>query len=138
MNGCISPNLSSAIGDFDAVYLGSETYRLSLRGTRYLTTATILEYLNLPISHRLLKVELKHTDNAYPPADSTDSWTYLLRRMGIENLYNTLRSGSALTVSDVLETFDDSFVSGHTVYRLSGTQTTATDRVWPTFYIQAL
>jgi len=128
--------LPSSIGDFDAIYLGSGTYFLSLKGTKYLTGASVTEYLALPIPHRLLKIELKHTDNA--DADSTDSWTYQIRRTGIQNLYNTLRSGSSVTVSDIFETFDDSFVSGPTVYRLYCTQTTATDRIYPSFYIQAL
>lgn len=130
--------LPSVIGDFDALYLGSETYLLSLRGTKHLSGATTTKYLGLPISHRLLKVELKHTDNADPPADSIDSWTYQLRRLGINNLHNTLRGGSGITASDVIETFDDSFVSGPTTYRFYGTQTTATDRIWPTFFIRAL
>lgn len=126
----------SAIGDFDALYLGSSIYQLSLRGTKYVTGATITEYLRIPIPHRLLKVEIKHTDNAN--ADSSDSWTYQLRRSGIENLYNTLRSGTAVTVSDILETFDDSFVSGWAMYRFYCTQTTATDRIYPTFFVEIL
>ena len=86
----------------------------------------------------MLKIELKHTDNAAIPADSTDSWTYQLRRLGINNLYDTLRAASGVTVSDVIETFDDSFVSGPAIYRLYFTQTTATDKVWPTLFIRAL
>jgi len=130
--------LPSVIGDFDAVYIGSETYLLSLRGTKYFTGAAITEYRGLPIPHRLLKLEFKHTDNADPPADSVASWTYQLRRLGINNLYNTLRGAAGVTVSDVIETFDDSFVSGPAMYRFYHTQTTATDRIWPIIFIRAL
>lgn len=130
--------LPSVIGDFDALYLGSEVYQLTIRGIKYRTGAPSILYLGLPIPHRLLKAELKHTDNADPPADSEDSWTYFIRRLGIGNLYNVLRSGSGIVASDILETFDDSFVSGSTIYQLACIQTTVTDRIWPTFYIERL
>lgn len=138
MNCPLQPSLPTVIGDFDALYLGSETYCLTLRGTKYRTGPPSILYLTLPIPHRLLKAELKHTDNADPPEDSVDSWTYFIRRLGIGNLYNVLRSGSGIVASDILETFDDSFVSGSTIYQLSCLQTTGTDRIWPTLYIESL
>jgi len=129
--------LPSSIGSFDADFLGSGVYALSPRGaTKFYTGATLTKFLELPYSHRILKVELKHTDNA--DADSTDSWSYQIRRQGIWDLFNTLRSGTAVTVSDVLETFDDSFVSGATIYRIYCTQTTAADRIYPTFFVEIL
>ncbi len=127
--------LPTSLGDFQVISLGSGVYLLSPL-EKYVTGATIEEYYRFPHPHRLLKISLKHTDNAN--ADSTDSWSYQFRNLDINNLWNTLRAGSSLTVSDILETFDDSFRFGSTVYRLYATQTTATDRIYPSWYIEVL
>lgn len=130
--------LPAEVGDFECRYMGGDIYRLTIRGTqKYIeqTGAQVNTRLEFPFGHQLLKIELKHTDNA--DDDSTDALTYAILYRGVANLMNALRSGSGVTASDVLEVFGDEYIHSETVY-LFETNTTNTDRIYITMYIRAL
>lgn len=132
------PKLPTEAGDFDCRYLGNDIYRLTLRGsTKYIgqTGAQLYTYLEFPFPHQLLKAELKHTDAS--DADSTDAFTYAISHRGVSNIFNSLRSGSGVTASDIMEVFGDEYIHSETVYLIE-TNTTNTDRIYITLYIRYL
>lgn len=128
--------LPSAIGDFEAINIGQLIHKLTLRGTKYITGATQTIRLDLPVAHRLMRLELKHTDNT--DADSTDAFEYRWRRKGINDLYTTLRGDPAASANSVIEHFGVGYESEGREYILYLNPTTATDRIYPTLYIQLL
>lgn len=140
MSGGGSPlkKLPAEAGDFECRNMGGDIYRLTMRGaTKYIaqTGAQVNTRLEFPFGHQLLKAELKHTDSA--DADSTDALTYAMLYRGVANLMNSLRSGSGVTASDILEVFGDEYIHSETVY-LFETNTTNTDRIYITLYIRLL
>jgi len=131
--------LPTATGNFDVKHIVGNIYLLTLRGeTKYIgqTGAVVTTHLTLPHVHRLLKLELKHTDNV--DADNTDALAYYFNHIGIGNLFYTLRGAAAATIADILETFeDDLYIHPNTVYQLV-TNTTNTHRLYVMLYIESL
>lgn len=69
--------------------------------------ADITKYFSIPFMHKLHRVELKHTDNAY--ADSVNALTYTLKYGSTYNntLLFTIISNTGTIVSDTAHLFSD-------------------------------
>ena len=131
--------LPQVIGDFDVQRVNYDRYKLTLRDTKYIeqTGAKVSTYLDLPVAHHLETVILKHTDSS--DVDCTDALTYAVKKRLLigKNLYVTLRSGSAVAASDIVETFGDKYSIPLTRYLIE-TDTTNTDRIYPTITVRVI
>lgn len=130
--------LPNTVGDFSVRNLGLNKYELApLASDGYIvqTGAAVTTYLELPVAHELIRVELKHTDNV--DADSVDALTYSIARRATGNIFLVLASGAAVVVADIIETFGEDYPFGSSYYRLV-TDTTNTDRIYPIVIIEAL
>lgn len=112
-------------------HLGDGRYRLELP---YITCtgADVEQIINIPFMHQLLKMELKHTDNAN--ADANDALTYSLYQRYHANTWAIITIITDSTASDMT----DEYVS---YYKLRGeyrllVNTTNTDRAHITFFIR--
>ena len=126
--------LPSIVGSFEVKSIGGNYYEFTPASVT-MTGSAVLTYLELPIRHRLLRFELKHTDSS--DVDSVDALDYSLARRITSNLFLVMASGRAITDSDIIETFGDDYPAGSTYYRTS-LDTTNTDLIYPLFIIERL
>lgn len=127
--------LPNTVGDFKVSPLGGNLYALEpTTGYILQTGAAVTVYLELPVKHRLVRVDIKHTDSA--DADSTDALAYSISKRHTGNIYIVLAADAACVVSDVIESFGEDFPMGNTNY-LIVTTTTNTDRLYLVFVIEA-
>ena len=110
-----------------------------------MTAAAVENQLFIPFSHKLLRLELHHTDAAF--SDSTDSLTVkFYRKQGTvltlnkyEMDYVPSKAYSGAGTAKIIITFaiGDSFLTEPCIYTLS-LNTTNLDKVCPVLYVEGL
>jgi len=119
-------------------YLGKRIWYLDPYPTRYMTMTASVVTLDafVPIPHRLVRVEVKHVDASN--ADNSTSTAYIFSRIDPDSGTNTIMDANpALITSEHLAPFGEGWEYSSGVYRFSA-NTTATHRIYPSFYIQEL
>jgi hypothetical protein len=126
-----------ALSNLNDEYLGKNIYELTLKvgGQKYIgaTGSDVITVFNIPFPHKLLKVEVKHTNSSN--VDSTDALTWELVREMVSGLNVSMVSYTASVSSDFIETFGEEFVYPAKSYQFKQ-NTTNTDRVYVIFTIQ--
>jgi len=134
-------DIKSLIDNVDVTYLGKNLYEIVLKqtGNRYInqTGSNVALTFKFPFAHRLVRVELKHTDSS--DADSTDALTWSLKRAFPDGLWLSIIAFTGSTVTDFFETDDlgEQAEFPNMEYQLN-TNTTNTDRCRVIMTIQLL
>lgn len=122
--------------DFIYKFLGKKLYELTLRGDYVPQTgADVIKMLEVPFCHRLVRVEVKHTDGS--DVDSTAAFTWSLSRRTTKNLYSKIVGYSASVVTDFVEAFGETYEYPNMEYKLV-TNTTNGHRIYLKMTIQLL
>lgn len=135
------PRLSSAIGDFDSVYIGGDVYLLTPRPTAYLSGgAWVTIDAKLPIPHRLVRLHVIHRDSI--DGSSSDSWRIFLRKyVQLHSKTDEIKIFDMInqtTVKEIEYFFPSNNIYGSSMYQFRANLGAATDRVYPHLYIQLL
>lgn len=122
---------------FSQKYIGGKKYELTLKPPQYIlqTGSAVTTNIYIQMPHRLIKVEVKHTDSSN--ADSTASLTWSLTRAIANNLLEKLINYVSSTVTDFIEKFGEGYEFPDMQYQLI-TNTTNTHRIYPKITIQLL
>jgi len=125
------------LDDFDDRYLGKRLFELTLKSPFYVaqTGSAVTKIYKIPYNHRLVKVEVKHTDGN--DADSTDAFTWSFSRQIVKNLFEKLIDYSSSTDTDFIEWFGEGFEFPNMTYKFI-TNTTNGHRVYLKITIQLL
>lgn len=126
-----------ALTNLNDEYLGKNIYELTLKinGQKYIvaTGSEVTTTFNIPFPHKLLKVEVKHTDK--DNVNSTDALSWELIREMVSGVNISMVHYVSSTDSDFIETFGEEFVYPAKSYQFKQ-NTTNTDRVYVIFTIQ--
>ncbi len=141
------PGLASTldVSGWEATYIGKGVWRL-LPGTAAdrcmtMTGAAVTLRAPIPINHRLVKFEWKHTDDAY--ADSAAATEAIMSRLDYEPQYVgtalkwRLYYEAASTSSTTVVPFGEGYEYVSCIYEVSF-NTTNGHFVWPEFWIQEI
>lgn len=120
---------------WDQEFIGKRQYVLRLKAkTITMTGSAVTRALTILEWHRIIKIEVKHTDSAKD--DSTDALTWYLERKFFDCSSGiALASYTSSTISDFIEAFGEKFEYPRAEYELSF-NTTNTDLIYLEVYIQ--
>lgn len=123
--------------DFDVEYLGKKLYKLTLKDPFYVlqTGSAVTKNYKLPFAHRLVRVEVKHTDSS--DADNTAAFTWSFAVQKVKGIFEKIIDYASATKTDFIWKFGEGWEFPNGVYKFI-TNTTNTHRAYLTMVIQLL
>lgn len=130
-------------GEWIFKHIGKNIYKvyplIAPHGMVIPAAATITKQLPISFSHRIIRIHFYHTDSAY--AASIASLTFMLERLASSmtpsKFADMLYRKTDITTSKNIVTFGEGFEFDSCVWSITFAST-ATDIVFPIFYIQKL
>ena len=125
--------LKNEFRDAIITHLDNGVFKIDMLAITAIGSA-VTQYFTIPFMHRLLRVEVKHTDSAY--VDCTDALTYSLKygSTSKNSLLFAVAAKSATAVTDNAHIFSE-FWRSMTRYQLV-TNTTNTDLIYVSLLIR--